>query len=106
MSKKENLGRVVYRKLKHLHQRKWDGYATYSGDLASANGVWRINVIVPYLNAMYIWHSESNQLQSISLEDKDNITTYQGYDFKLFIKVMKKILRRKSINLIYEKNLV
>lgn len=54
MSKKENLGRVVYRKLKHLHQVKHDDYATYSGDLTLDNGVWRMHVIVPSRDAMYV----------------------------------------------------
>ena len=51
---------------------------------------------------MYAWHSANNQLQAIFTEDKDNVTTYQDYDFKLFIKVMKKILRRKSVDLNWE----
>lgn len=51
---------------------------------------------------MFVWYSEINQLQAISIEEKDNVTTYQDYDFKLFIKVMKKILRGKIFNLNYE----
>lgn len=98
----ESLAKIVYRKLKHLHQVQWDTYSTYSKAPGSDTGVWRVVVLVPCRDAMYVWSSASNQLQAISIEDKDNVTTYQDYDFKLFIKVMKKILRGKSFNLNYE----
>lgn len=95
----ESLARTVYRKLKHLHQVKWDTYSTYSKAPGSDTGVWHTIVIVPCFDVMFAWYSERNQLRAISIEDKDNVTTYQDYDFKLFIKVMKKILRGKSFNL-------
>lgn len=95
----ESLARTVYRKLKHLHQVQWDTYSTYSKAPGSDTGVWHVVVLVPCRDAMYVWYSASNQLQSISIEDKDNVTTYQDYTFKLFINVMKKILRGKSFNL-------
>lgn len=98
----ESLARTVYRKLKHLHQVKWDTYSTYSKAPGSDTGAWHVIVIVPCRDAMYVWHSENNQLQAISIEDKDNVTTYRDYDFKLFIKVMKKILRRKNVDLNWE----
>lgn len=98
----ESLAKIIYRKLKYLHQVKWDTYSTYSKAPGSDTGVWHVVVLVPCRDAMYVWHSESNQLQAISIEDKDNVSTYRDYDFKLFIKVMKKILRRKSFNLNYE----
>lgn len=102
MSKKEILAKTCYRKLKHLHQVQWDAYGTYSKAPASNKGVWRITVLVPCRDAMYVWYSESNHLQAVSIEDKNNVKTYQDYDFKLFIKTMKKILKRKSFNLNYE----
>ena len=98
----ESLARTVYRKLKHLHQVSWDTYSTYSKAPGSDTGVWHTIVIVPCFDVMFSWYSESNQLQVISIKDKNIVTTYQDYDFKLFIKVMKKILRGKSFNLNYE----
>lgn len=102
MSKKEILARMVYRKLKHLHQVQYDTYSTYSKAPGSDTGVWHTIVIVPCFDVMFSWYSESNQLQAISIEDKDNVTTYRDYDFKLFIKVIKKILRRKNVDLNWE----
>ena len=99
---KENLARTVYRKLKHLHQLQWDTYGTYSKAPGSDTGVWHITVIVPCRDAIYVWYSESNQLQAISIENKDNVATFRDYDFKLFVKVMKKILRCKNFDLRYE----
>ena len=89
----EFVARTIYRKLKHLHQVDWKLCRM------SDNGIWRIAVCVPSRNAMYVWYDYCNQLQAISLDNEDNITICQNYDFKLFIKVMKKILRRKSVNL-------
>lgn len=43
-----------------------------------------------------------NTLQVISTERSSDVTAYADYDFKLFIKVMKKILRHKNFNLNYE----
>lgn len=85
----ESLARIVYRKLKHLHQVQWDLYSTYSKAPGSDTGVWHTIVIVPCFDGI----QKRNQLQVISTKVKDKITTYQDYDFKLFIKVMKKILR-------------
>ena len=98
----ESLARIIYRKLKHLHQVEWDTYTICGREPGSDIGAWDIHVIVPSRDAMYVWHSESNQLLAISIEDKDNVTTYRDYDFKLFIKVMKKILRRKNVDLNWE----
>lgn len=98
----KSLAKIVYRKLKHLHQVQWDTYSTYSKAPGSDTGVWRTVVLVPCFDVMFVWYSEINQLQAISIEEKDNVTTYQDYDFKLFIKVMKKILRGKIFNLNYE----
>lgn len=103
MSKKEILARMVYRKLKHLHQVQYDTYSTYSKAPGSDTGVWHTIVIVPCFDVMFSWYSESNQLQVISTKVKDKITTYQDCDFKLFIKAIKRILRRKSFKLNYEK---
>lgn len=102
MSKKEILARMVYRKLKHLHQVQYDTYSTYSKAPGSDIGVWHTVVLVPCRDAMYVWYSESNQLQVISTKVKDNITTYQDCDFKLFIKAIKRILRSKTFKLNYE----
>lgn len=88
--------RTIYRKLKHLHQTEWE-LCRISG-----NGIWRIAVVVPSRNAMYVWYDYLNCLASIALDNEDNFTTYENYDLKLFIKVMKKILRRKSFDLRYE----
>ena len=88
--------RTIYRKLKHLHQVQWELCRI------SDNGVWRISVIVPSCNAIYVWYDYCNQMRAISLDDEDNFVTYQDCDLKLFIKMMKKILRRKIFNLNYE----
>lgn len=82
--------RTIYRKLKHLHQTEWELCRI------SDHGIWRI---VPSRNAMYVWYDYNNYLVSIALDNEDNFTTY---DLKLFIKVMKKILRRKNFDLRYE----
>lgn len=101
MSKKESLARTIYRKLKHLHQVRWRLSRVYNKN--PVNGVlsWHIVVAVPCRNAMYIWYKETNQLQVISIADENDVI-YRDYDFKLFIKVMKKILRRKSVDLNWE----
>lgn len=88
--------RTIYRKLKHLHQVDWELCRI------SDNGIWRIAVVVPSRNAMYVWHDYNNHLVSIALDNEDNYTTYEDYDLKLFIQVMKKILRRKNFDLRYE----
>lgn len=88
--------RTIYRKLKHLHQVDWELCRI------SDNGIWRIAVIVPSRNALYVWYDYNNYLVSIALDNEDNYTTYEDYDRKLFIKVMKKILRRKNFDLRYE----
>lgn len=88
--------RTIYRKLKHLHQTEWELCRI------SDNGIWRIGVIVPSRNAMYVWYDYLNRLVSFALDNEDNFTIYEDYDLKLFIKVMKKILRRKRFNLRYE----
>lgn len=80
--------RTIYRKLKHLHQVDWELCRI------SDNG---IAVVVPSRNAMYVWYDYLNHLVSIALDDENNFTTYD-----LFIKVMKKILRRKNFDLRYE----
>lgn len=103
MSKKEILARIVYRKLKHLHRLQWDTYSTYSKAPGSDTGVWHTIVIVPCFDTMFSWYSESNQLQVISIKDKDVVTTFYGCNFKLFIKAIKRILRSKSFKLNYEK---
>lgn len=89
----EFVARTTYRKLKHLHQVDWELCRI------SDNGICRIAVCVPSRNALYVWYDYCNQMRAISLDNEDNITICQNYDFKLFIKVMKKILRRKSVNL-------
>lgn len=43
----ESLAKIVYRKLKHLHQVQWDTYSTYSKAPGSDTGVWHTIVIVP-----------------------------------------------------------
>lgn len=102
MSKKESLARTIYRKLKHLHQVQWDTYSTYSKAPGSDTGVWHTIVLVPCFDVMFSWYSESNQLQVISIKDKDNVATFYGCNFKLFIKAIKKILRSKRFKLNYE----
>lgn len=89
----EFVARTIYRKLKHLHQTEWDLCRL------SDNGIWRIAVCVPSRNALYVWYDHLNQLVSIALDNEDNYTTYEDYDLKLFIKVMKKILRCKNFDL-------
>ena len=88
--------RTIYHKLKHLHQVDWELCRM------SDNGIWRIGVAVPSRNALYVWYDYCNQMRAISVDDEDNITTYENCDLKLFIKVMKKILRRKNFDLKYE----
>ena len=41
----ESLAKIVYRKLKHLHQVQWDTYSTYSKAPGSDTGVWRTVVL-------------------------------------------------------------
>ena len=53
MSKKEILARMVYRKLKHLHQVQYDTYSTYSKAPGSDTGVWHTIVIVPCFDVMF-----------------------------------------------------
>ena len=103
MKNKETLPRTVYKKLKHLHQVQWDTYSTFSHAPGSdTTGVWEVNVIVPSRDTTYVWHSANNQLQLISIKDKKNIIKCSNYDFKHFIRVIKKVLRRKSCVLNYE----
>lgn len=83
--------RTIYRKLKHLHQVDWELCRI------SDNGIWRIAVCVPSRNAMYVWYDYCNQMQTISPDDEDNFVAYQNCDLKVFIKTMKKILRRKGL---------
>lgn len=85
--------RTIYRKLKHLHQVHWELCRILN------NGIWNIAVAVPSRNALYVWYDYNHHLVSISLDDEDNFTAYENYDLKLFIKTMKKILRRKSFDL-------
>ena len=90
-------GKTIYRKLKHLHQV--DCELCKMPD----NGIWHIGVIVPSRNAIYVWYDYCNEMRVISLDDdEDNFVTYQNCDLKLFIKTMKKILRRKNFDLRYE----
>lgn len=98
----ESLARTVYRKLKHLHRVQWDTYSTYSKAPGSDTGVWHTIVIVPCFDVMFSWYSESNQLQVISIKDKDIVATFYGCNFKLFIKAIKMILRSKRFKLNYE----
>lgn len=81
--------RTIYRKLKHLHQTEWELCRMPD------NGIWRIGVIVPSCNAVYVWFDYCNKMRAISLDDEDNITTYENCDLKCFIKMMKKILKDK-----------
>ena len=87
----EFVARTIYRKLKHLHHVDWELCRM------SDNGIWRIAVVVPSRNAMYVWFDYCNKMRAISLDDEDNITICQNYDFKLFIKTMKMILKRKGL---------
>lgn len=96
------LAGTAYRKLKHLHQVQWRLGRVYNKNPISGVWSWNIIVTVPCRDAMYVWYKETNQLQAISIEDENNVTTYRDYDFKLFIKVMKKILRRKNVDLNWE----
>lgn len=81
--------RIIYRKLKHLHQVDWELC------IISDNGIWRIAVCVPSRNAIYVWYDYCNQMRAISLDDEDNFVTYQDCDLKCFIKLMKEILKDK-----------
>lgn len=83
--------KTICHKLKHLHQVDWELCRI------SDNGIWRIAVVVPSRNAMYVWFDYCNKMRAISLDDEDNIAICQNYDFKLFIKAMKMILRRKGL---------
>ena len=98
----ESLAKIVYRKLKHLHQVQYDTYSTYSKAPGSDTGVWHTIIIVPCFDVMFSWYSESNQLQVISIRDKDVVATFYGCNFKLFIKAIKRILRSKRFKLNYE----
>lgn len=87
--------KLAYKKLKFLHQREFGLYVTFSSAFA-------IHVVVPDLNADYRFSKILGTLEVIDMDDNSKVTVYGDYDFKLFIKVMKKILRRKSFNLRYE----
>lgn len=89
----EFVARTIYRKLKHLHQTEWELCRMPD------NGIWRVAVAVPSRNAMYVWYDYCNRMRAISLDDEDNFTIYESYDLKLFIKVMKMILRHKNFDL-------
>lgn len=92
---KKSLLEQTYRKLRFLKQREFSLYSDFIGHDA-------IHVIVPFLNTEYKFIPFFNTLQVISTDHSFDVTTYADYDFKLFIKVMKKILRRKNFNLNYE----
>lgn len=85
----------TYKKLKFLKQREFNLYTFFNSGFA-------IHVVVPELNADYRFSKIFDTLEVIDTDDTSKIKTYENYDFKLFIKVMKKILRRKSFNLRYE----
>ena len=93
---KETLPRTVYKKLKHLHQVHWDMYSTFDHAPGSDSGVWEVNIIVPSRDTTYVWNSE-NQLQLISIKDKKNIIKCSNYNFKHFIRIIKKILRNTKL---------
>lgn len=82
--------RIIYRKLKRLHQTEWKLCRM------SDNGIWRIGVVVPSYNTMYVWYDYCNQMRAISLKNEDNFVTFLNCDLKLFIKIMKEKLRRKD----------
>lgn len=86
----------TYRKLRFLKQRDFSLYSDFIGHYA-------VHVIVPSLNAEYKFIPIFNTLHVISTDHSSEFTAYADYDFKLFIKVMKKILRRKTFNLDYER---
>ena len=90
--------RTFYRKLKHLHQVHWTLGRVYNKNPINGVWSWHIIVTVPCRDAMYIWYKETNQLQVISIADENDVTTYKDYDFKLFVKMIKKILRCKNFN--------
>lgn len=81
--------RTIHLKLKHLHQTEWKLCRM------SDNGIWRIGVVVPSRNAVYVWFDYCNKMRAISLDDEDNFVTYQNCDLKCFIKMMKEILKDK-----------
>lgn len=85
----------TYKKLKFLKQRDFNLYTFF-------NPAFAIHVVVPELSADYRFSKIFDTLEVIDTNDTSKIKTYENYDFKLFIKVMKKILRRKSFNLRYE----
>lgn len=88
--------RTLYRKLKHLHQVHWTLGRVYNKNPINGVRSWHIIVTVPCRDTMYIWYKETNQLQLISIADENDVATYQDCDFKLFIKIIKKILRGKE----------
>lgn len=90
-----NLIKQTYKKLRFLHQRDFSLYTDFSCCYA-------IHVIVPSLNADYKFTKILETLQVIDTNDNSKVTIYDDYDFKLFIKLMKKILRGKPFNLRYE----
>lgn len=85
----------TYKKLKFLKQRDFNLFTFFDPGFA-------IHVVVPELSADYRFSKIFDTLEVIDTNDTSKIKTYKNYDFKLFIKVMKKILRRKSFNLRYE----
>ncbi len=87
---------TVYKKIKHLHRINWDIVPDFDTQI--------IILTVPSIDAVYVWKVKENVLEAHSREEfySERTTYYKEYDFKLFIKVMKKILRRKNVDLNWE----
>ena len=86
-----SLMRQVYIKLRFLHQKDFYVYDDYVGNYA-------IHVVIPSLNREYKLIHRLKSLEVINTENS-KVESYSDFDLKSFIKVMKKILRGKSINL-------
>lgn len=85
----------TFKKLKFLKQREFNLYTFFNSGFA-------IHVVIPELRADYRFSKIFETLEVIDIDDTSKVTVYEDYDFKTFIKVMKKILRRKTFNLRYE----
>lgn len=86
---------TVYKKIKHLHRINWDIVPDFDTQI--------IILTVPSIDAVYVWKVKENVLEAHSREEfYSEITTYyKEYDFKRFIKVMKRIIKGKGYSLAY-----
>lgn len=90
-----NVFNTVYTKIKHLHRINWDITPDFEAQ--------SIMIRIPSIDAVYVWKYKDNVLEAHSYEEfwSDRTTHYDNYDLKLFIKIIKKIIKGKGFDLEY-----